>query len=256
MRPSTRLLLEAAKILCPLVISSYSRVVMWMSLSDAASRTLQITTEHILGDPEVYPAIRHDVLLQESTERAGASTMRIKYTIDKVESPASSSQLQAQLARAEGASFELLLSERGCLLGPQKTDPGGPTWFIASLGEDLRTAWSIPAADGLKLGTTWQEKAAMPRDLPDAVQGASARAQHRVTSLEGDWLELESAFEVSVKITERGKAGPLHGGGKQYARLHRTQGIMEVRKETKVLVNLASGPEPAAILRMSLRAAG
>ena len=225
-----------------------------MTLVDDATRTLRVTTEHILGDPGVYPTMCHTVRLREYTESAGTSTMRIRYTVEKLESPKSSTQLQAQLNQAVGASFELLLSERGCILGPQKADPDGPAWFLASLGEDLRTAWSVPAAEGLQVGTIWQEKAAVPRDMPESVHGASARAQHRVTSLEGDWLELQSTFEISVKLAERGRVGPLHGGGQQSTRMHRTHGIVEASKETKVLVNLATGPGPAAILRMTLKA--
>jgi hypothetical protein len=226
---------------------------MWIELPDKAVRTLSVTTEHILGDPGVYPPLACQVTLTEEVESAGTSTTRIIYEIKTIQSPKSSAEMQRKFEGAIGASFELLLSERGCILGAPKTDGSGPLWLLSSLGEDLRTAWVVPDQAEFEIGTTWQERPAMPRDMPDDILSASAKAQHRVTSIDGDWLEIQSAFELSLKLTERGSRGPLHGGGKQKARLHRTQGIVEAHKETRVLANLASGPEPAAILSMKLK---
>ena len=227
---------------------------MWIEFPEAAERTLSVATEHILGDPSTYRPVRSKLILNERIESAGTSAIRLCYRLEAIEVQQNASDLKRKLEQAQGACFELIINERGCILGAPKLDEPGPPWMLASLSEDLRTAWSLPIDSPFEVGATWQETPAMPRSMPDEVRAASARAQHRITSLEGDWLEVQSAFELSLKMRERRRGGPLHGGGKQTARFHKTRGLVQARKETKILVSLDSGPEPAAILSMELAA--
>ena len=227
---------------------------MWIEFPESRVRRLRVTTEHILGDPSRYRPVRTQIVLSEKLESAGSSATRLCYQIEEITARQDASGLKDKIEQAQGACFEAILNERGCILGAPKPAQPGPGWLIASLSEDIRTAWSLPIESTIELGTTWKESPTMPRSMPEDVRAASARALHRVVSLTDQWLEIESAFELSLKLRDRRRSGPFHGGGKQHAKFHKSRGLTQAQKETKILVSLESGPEPAAILSMELAA--
>ena len=177
--------------------------------------------------------------LKENIHVSGSRGIRIHYTLLNF----SGENLTMPEAGNEQQTFEFVLTEAGAISsdGPHKG-------HLADIAEELRCAWLTPEV-GIH-GLCWQTEPGIHTKLPKPLRTSQSAAQHKITSATKSQLTIESQADISLKLSNATRMGPLHGCSTQTTVLDKSSGPVKMTRAVKVILHDPAQQQllPATIL--------